>query len=120
MARSRRSAPRLAPALPSTRSSSNFREAAMAEAVHLRIEGRVQGVGYRAWLEREATRAGLGGWVRNRADGSVEAVLIGDADTIDRVATACARGPRLAAVSAVRRSAASDNGGSGFHQLPTE
>jgi len=92
----------------------------MAEAVHLRIKGRVQGVGYRAWLEHEATRAGLRGWVRNRTDGSVEALLVGTVEVIDRVVTACATGPRLAAVTAVQRSAATDDGRSGFRQLPTE
>ena len=47
-------------------------------ARHLRIEGRVHGVGYRDWLVREASRLGLYGWVRNRRDGSVEALVAGD------------------------------------------
>jgi acylphosphatase len=91
----------------------------MTEATHLRIEGRVQGVGYRYWLEREASRAGLRGWVRNRSDGSVEALLIGEPVAIDAVATACARGPRLAVVTAVRRDAARDDGSVGFEARPT-
>jgi acylphosphatase len=91
----------------------------MADAVHLRIEGRVQGVGYRAWLEHKASAAGLRGWVRNRQDGSVEALLIGDPVTIDRIATECARGPRLAAVSAVQRSPGKDDGSAGFQWVPT-
>ncbi len=48
------------------------------KSVHLRIEGRVQGVGYRAWVEDEAVRRGLAGWVRNRNDRSVEAVFSGE------------------------------------------
>ena len=91
----------------------------MTEAAHLLIEGRVQGVGYRMWLEREAGRAGLRGWVRNRSDGSVEALLIGDAGAIDRVAAACERGPRLAVVTAIRRDVAQDDGSAGFEARPT-
>jgi acylphosphatase len=91
----------------------------MAEVALLRIEGRVQGVGYRMWLEREARRAGLRGWVRNRSDGSVEALLIGDAGSIDAVVAACAHGPRLAVVRAVHRDAAQDDGSAGFEARPT-
>jgi acylphosphatase len=92
----------------------------MADAVHLRIEGRVQGVGYRAWLERRAVAAGLRGWARNRRDGSVEALLIGEAPAIDGVVEACRRGPRLAAVTFIHRDPGADDGGIGFRVLPTE
>jgi acylphosphatase len=91
----------------------------MPEAVHLRIAGRVQGVGYRAWLEHKARGANLRGWVRNRLDGSVEALLIGDAPVIEAVATACERGPRAASVTVVQRTIASDDGSAGFRTLPT-
>jgi acylphosphatase len=91
----------------------------MSEAIRLRIEGRVQGVGYRAWLEREARSRGLRGWVRNRRDGSVEALLIGEADAVEAVIAACARGPRHASVTDVERSPAADDGRSSFEQLPT-
>ena len=91
----------------------------MAEAELLRIAGRVQGVGYRYWLEGQARGAGLRGWVRNRRDGSVEALLIGDQLAIERVVAACRQGPRMAAVSAVERSPASDDGSAGFRTLPT-
>ena len=47
----------------------------MRKTVHVIVSGRVQGVGYRAFTEREAKRTGLDGWVRNRADGAVEAVV---------------------------------------------
>jgi acylphosphatase len=71
------------------------------EIRHLTIRGRVQGVGYRAWVEHRARAHGLEGWVRNRQDGSVEVVLAGPdqevADFIDR----CRRGPSTARVEAV-------------------
>ena len=49
-------------------------------SARLRITGRVQGVGYRVWALRMASRLGLRGWVRNRSDGSVEALVIGEDD----------------------------------------
>jgi acylphosphatase len=92
---------------------------AMAIAIRLRIEGRVQGVGYRAWLEREAHRRGLRGWVRNRRDGSVEALLIGDDDAVEAAIAACARGPRLAGVTGIERYPEPDDGSAGFVSRPT-
>jgi acylphosphatase len=91
----------------------------MSEAVHLRIAGRVQGVGYRAWLAREARGRGLRGWVRNRRDGSVEALLIGDSTALEAAIAACGRGPRLAQVSRVEREPGVDDGSSGFATLST-
>jgi acylphosphatase len=70
-------------------------------AKHLIIEGNVQGVGYRDWLITTARKIGLAGWVRNRKDGTVEAVLAGDADAVEEVARACRRGPRMATVSRI-------------------
>jgi len=61
--------------------------------IHLRIEGLVQGVGFRQWTAREARARGLSGFVRNRHDGSVEAVFSGDADAVSALAEACGRGP---------------------------
>lgn len=69
--------------------------------VHVRIEGRVQGVGYRLWTERKAAELGLVGWVRNRYDGSVEAVFQGPQATVDAMIEACRRGPSAAAVTDV-------------------
>jgi acylphosphatase len=88
-------------------------------AAHLVITGRVQGVGYRVWAKREARRRTLRGWVRNRSDGSVEALAIGDAAAIDAFATACHSGPAMARVTAVRRSAAADDGSPGFEERAT-
>jgi acylphosphatase len=67
----------------------------------IRVRGRVQGVGFRYSLRDEAQRLGLAGWVRNRADGSVEALLQGDAAAVDVVVAWARRGPRAASVEAV-------------------
>ena len=69
--------------------------------VRVRISGRVQGVGFRAWTEREARRLGLSGWVRNRPDGDVDALFCGTPDAVDAMLAACRRGPRLARVQHV-------------------
>ena len=71
-------------------------------AVHVIIEGQVQGVGFRAWVEREAKARGLSGWVRNRADRSVEAVFAGAEPHVRAMVEACHRGPRLSFVRSVR------------------
>lgn len=71
--------------------------------VHVVVSGRVQGVGYRAFFEREAVALGLSGWVRNRRDGTVEAVICGEEEAVEAMLAACWRGPRLASVEAVER-----------------
>ena len=68
---------------------------------HVVARGRVQGVGYRAFVEEEALRRGLEGWVRNRRDGTVEAVFSGADETIAAIIEACRRGPPAALVEAV-------------------
>ena len=68
---------------------------------HVVARGRVQGVGYRAFVEDEALRLGLEGWVRNRRDGTVEAVFRGADDVVERIIAACRRGPSAARVEAV-------------------
>jgi acylphosphatase len=89
-------------------------------AVRLHISGRVQSVGYRAWAMQTAARLGVRGWVRNRADGSVEALASGEAAKIDRFVEACRQGPRLAFVSSLNVEAAEPQAGlAGFSQLPT-
>ena len=65
------------------------------------IRGRVQGVGYRAWVEHQALRLGLHGWVRNRRDGSVEALFEGADDVVAKMVAACGRGPSSARVENV-------------------
>ena len=88
-------------------------------AARLRITGRVQGVGYRAWALQMASRLGLRGWVRNRRDGSVEALIIGEEDAVDRMIEACREGPYAARVADVAVSDAADDGSPGFTPKPT-
>jgi acylphosphatase len=73
---------------------------------HVTIRGRVQGIGYRAWVEQQATARDLEGWVRNRKDNSVEALFAGPADVVSDMIAACRRGPILARVDAVQEDAA--------------
>ncbi len=71
------------------------------KSVEVRITGRVQGVNFRAWTQDEAERRGLGGWVRNREDGSVEARFSGPAGTVDEMVALCGQGPVAARVDEV-------------------
>ena len=93
----------------------------MAVTKQLRIAGRVQGVGFRHALQREALARGLAGWVRNRRDGSVEALLQGGEAAVDAVIAWARRGPPAARVHEVEIQV---NTGAqryaGFEQLPTE
>ena len=72
---------------------------------HVRIRGRVQAVGFRAFVEHMALRHGVEGWVRNRRDGSVEAVFAGSAEAVRAVIDACRRGPRGARVDGLEEEA---------------
>lgn len=69
---------------------------------HLFIHGHVQGVGYRFGLERQARRAGVTGWVRNRQDGTVEAVLQGSPEAVEAVTEWARRGPSGARVTDIQ------------------
>ena len=88
--------------------------AAAPQTVRLRIRGTVQGVGFRWWTERTAQALGLRGWVRNRADGSVEILASGPEPQIAALTQACAQGPRAARVRSVDVEPAEDDGSSGF------
>ena len=70
-------------------------------SVRLVVTGRVQGVGYRAFVHRRAIELGLGGWVRNRPDGSVEALATGAESATARFVAALREGPRAARVDDV-------------------
>ena len=85
----------------------------------VRITGRVQGVWFRAWTKQEATKRHLSGWVRNRRDGSVEALITGpEVEVADMLAT-LHDGPPAANVEAVTKEPASPPENIGFEQLPT-
>ena len=73
----------------------------MPVMVHVVIRGRVQGVGYRAWAEYEARERGIAGWVRNRRDGSVEALFAGAEGDVAAMIEACRHGPPGARTDAV-------------------
>jgi acylphosphatase len=76
--------------------------------IQVMITGRVQGVGYRAWLEYQAVASGLEGWVRNRKDGSVEALFAGNAKVVAEMVALCRHGPPSARVTAVTNESASE------------
>lgn len=89
------------------------------KTVNLRVSGRVQGVGYRAWAVARAARLGLHGWVRNRRDGAVEMLIAGPTAAIERMIADCHAGPSLSRVTEVTATAAEPPDGNGFQQLPT-
>lgn len=82
-------------------------------ALHLRIYGRVQGVGFRDSMRHEAQRLGISGWVRNCMDGTVEAVIASkDAAAVSAMMDWCRVGPPLARVEKVEQTVTTDNSGS--------
>ena len=87
--------------------------------VQVRIEGHVQGVGYRAFVERNAGALGLAGWVRNRRDGSVEAVFQGPEEALDAMLVLCRRGPQGCAVTGVETIGEGFGAFAGFEVRPT-
>jgi acylphosphatase len=89
-------------------------------SVRLRITGRVQGVGYRAWAVEIARNLGLRGWVRNRADGLVEMQVTGDDQTVAAMIEAAREGPAAALVSGVEIVEQSGDDSLGFAALPTK
>ncbi len=89
------------------------------KTVHVFVAGRVQNVWYRAWLCETARRHDVRGWVRNRRDGSVEAVLSGSEAAVDAVFNACRSGPPAARVDEIRVAGAEAADEDGFSILPT-
>ena len=93
----------------------------MALQARLTISGHVQGVGYRDWALHTGLRLGLTGWVRNRRDGAVEALIVGEEDAVGQMIEACRRGPLLARVDEIDVEPVDlDILPEGFTQLPTE
>jgi len=93
--------------------------------LHVTVRGRVQGVGYRAWVEYQAATSGLEGWVRNRRDGSVEAVFAGHPKAVAEMVALCRHGPPAAKVEVVLNETAHEEqlglrqAGEAFSVLPT-
>jgi acylphosphatase len=85
----------------------------------VRVTGRVQGVGYRAWAAETAAALRLAGWVRNRSDGSVEALVAGAADDVAAFLAACRKGPRAAVVTDVASVPGDGPAPAGFGVRPT-
>jgi acylphosphatase len=86
----------------------------MAVRCRLIVHGRVQGVGFRLFVARAADTRGVAGWVRNRADGTVETVLEGEPETIESMLRLCREGPRAASVSHVESFGEQPEGLEGF------
>jgi acylphosphatase len=83
------------------------------------ISGRVQGVGYREWMVDQARELGLSGWVRNRLDGSVEALVAGDVAAVEELLRLCRRGPRMAEVVSIEEDMADPPEHFGFRKVPS-
>ncbi|KAI3522842.1 hypothetical protein L1887_00894 [Cichorium endivia] len=90
-----------------------------SKTVRVVVKGRVQGVCYRDWTVQNATELGLKGWVRNRGDGSVEALFSGDADKVGEMQERCRRGPPSAVVTKLDVNPSTDDPGTGFERRPT-
>ena len=92
---------------------------------HMVVHGRVQGVGFRAFVEHEALKRGIEGWVRNRRDGGVEAVFMGEDTVVADMIEACRRGPFGARVDVLHQREGTDEDlkprapGDLFSVLPT-
>jgi acylphosphatase len=91
----------------------------MTISARVRIHGKVQGVWFRGWTMAEATRLGINGWVRNRFDGSVEAVFSGPEAAVREMVALCRRGPDAAQVDRVEESVEPGPVEPGFAQLAT-
>lgn len=90
------------------------------QSIHLIISGRVQGVGYRMWVHEQAFALGLSGWVRNRRDGTVEALICGDAISIKDMLARVRHGPLGARVDPVFETEWDGDVPDGFEVLATE
>ena len=88
------------------------------KTLSVRITGTVQGVGYRAWAEKVARERGISGWIRNRRDGSVEAMVAGPQAAVDAIVAWARRGPDAAVVRSVDTQSA-EGRFDAFEQRPT-
>lgn len=83
----------------------------------LTISGRVQGVGFRDWMVEQAQALGVSGWVRNRIDGSVEALVAGETAAVEELLRLCRRGPRMAEVVSIEEELADPPEQFGFRSV---
>ncbi len=90
------------------------------KTMRVRIEGSVQGVGFRAWAVSQAQALKLNGWVRNRTDGTVEMLLSGPQIAVERMLSLCGRGPDTADVTDLIIADEAATPEPGFQFLPTE
>lgn len=88
-------------------------------AKNLRLKGRVQGIGFRDWMVAQAQSLGIAGWVRNRADGSVEALVEGEPVVVEELLRACRRGPPGAMVTEIIENIAEPPREPGFFKRPS-
>ncbi len=88
-------------------------------AKRLVIAGKIQGIGYRDWMVAKARELGVSGWVRNRSDGTVEALIAGDVAAVEELSRLCRRGPRLAEVSSIVEELADPPAEPGFSRVAT-
>jgi acylphosphatase len=88
-------------------------------SLKVRVEGFVQGVGFRAFLQMAAEANKLDGWVRNRSDGTVEALVSGPTKAVEAFVSAATRGPQGARVTAVKLDNSEPPAQKGFHQRET-
>jgi acylphosphatase len=79
------------------------------KAIHVIVRGRVQGVGFRAFVEHAALSRGIEGWVRNRRDGTVEAVFAGDPASVEAMIAVCRKGPGDSRVDDIEQRVATED-----------
>ena len=89
------------------------------KALRLLIYGRVQGVFFRDWTVKTASNLSLNGWVRNRSDGTVEALIVGENHIVDKMVEECRIGPKIAKVDNIEISNTIGIVKDGFEQKPT-
>lgn len=89
------------------------------KAIFFRIQGRVQGVWFRAWIKEEAEKRGIQGWVRNRTDGSIEGLMVGSEVDVDELLEASNNGPPLARTDNIDTQPATGVVPRGFETRPT-
>ncbi|XVE96623.1 hypothetical protein REPUB_Repub02eG0238600 [Reevesia pubescens] len=105
--------------MASSQASKDSSQPSQTKTVRVVIKGRVQGVFYRNWTIENATQLGLKGWVRNRRDGSVEALFSGSLDSVQEMEQRCRRGPPAAMVTGLQVFPSNDDPGTGFERKQT-